>query len=159
MKEKTIALASDHGGYALKEAIKGLLLKEVYQIEDLGPYGPECVDYPDYGAKLAAMISQGEVPWGILACGTGIGMSIVANKFPNVRGALCHDLYTATMSRQHNDANILILGGRVLEEKVALVIVKTWLNTPFEGERHNRRLEKIKALEENIFSLRESRGT
>ncbi|MBI1987088.1 MAG: ribose 5-phosphate isomerase B [Nitrospinae bacterium] len=152
-----IALASDHGGYALKEAIRGLLLNEGYQVEDLGPHGTESVDYPDYGARLAALVSQGEVLWGILACGTGIGMSIVANKFPNVRGALCHDLYTATMSRQHNDANILILGGRVLEEKVALEIVRTWLITPFEGDRHNRRLAKIKALEENLFSLRESR--
>lgn len=157
MNEKTIAMASDHGGYALKEAVKGLLLKEGYQVEDLGPHGPESVDYPDYGAKLATLVSQGEVPCGILACGTGIGMSIVANKFPNVRGALCHDLYTATMSRQHNDANILILGGRVLEEKAAIEIVKAWLNTSFEGERHNRRLEKIKALEENLFSLRDSR--
>ncbi|MBI2875786.1 MAG: ribose 5-phosphate isomerase B [Candidatus Tectomicrobia bacterium] len=155
MKEKTIALASDHGGYTLKEAVKGLLLKEGYPIEDLGPHGPESVDYPDYGAKLAARISEGEFSRGILACGTGIGMSIVANKFPHVRGALCHDLYTATMSRQHNDANILILGGRILETEMALEIVKTWLNTPFEGERHSRRLEKIKTLDENLFSLRE----
>ncbi|MDP6560832.1 MAG: RpiB/LacA/LacB family sugar-phosphate isomerase, partial [Candidatus Binatia bacterium] len=90
---------------------------------------------------------------GILICGTGIGMSIVANKFPNIRGALCHDLYTAAMSRQHNDANVLILGGRILEEAMALEIVQTWLTTPFEGGRHNHRLEKIKNLVERAYSL------
>ncbi len=150
MDEKFIAIACDHGGYELKKAVKDFLQKEGYRVEDMGTHSSQSVDYPDYGAGLASRVSGGEVPRGILVCGTGIGMSIVANRFSNVRGALCHNLYTATMSRQHNDANILILGGRVLEKDAAIEIVQTWLTTPFEGGRHCSRLEKVNRLENRV---------
>ena len=137
-----IAIASDHGGYHLKEAIKSILSSLGVEYDDLGTSGTESVDYPDYAALVAKAVQKGER--GILCCGTGIGMSITANKFKGVRAALCHDEYTAEMSRRHNDSNILILGGRLdyPPEKIA-VMVETWLKTDYEGGRHQKRLEKI----------------
>ncbi len=137
-----IAIASDHGGFDLKEQIKKVLNTLGYEYEDLGTTGNESVDYPEYAVEVARKVQQGSR--GILCCGTGIGMSITANKFKGVRAALCHDIYTARMSREHNDANILVLGGRVKHsaEQVA-AMVKTWLETEFEGGRHQRRLDKI----------------
>ena len=146
--KRSIALASDHGGYELKEDLKEYLSEEGYQTQDLGPPTPDSVDYPSFGAKIAELVSRGEVERGILICGTGIGMAIVANKYPDIRAALCHDQYTAFMSRRHNDANILVLGGRVLGKGLAREVVKTWLETEFEGGRHSRRLEQIKDLEQ-----------
>jgi ribose 5-phosphate isomerase B len=105
------------------------------------------VDYPDYGVLVAEKVSRGELERGILICGTGIGMSIVANKFPGVRAALANDLYSARCSREHNDANVLVIGGRIIGRGMALEIVKVWLNTSFAGGRHQRRIDKIKALE------------
>jgi ribose 5-phosphate isomerase B len=137
-----IAIASDHGGYHLKEEIKSILESLGIDYNDLGTTGTESVDYPDYAVLVAKEVQLGRR--GILCCGTGIGMSITANKFKGVRAALCHDEYTAEMSRRHNDANILILGGRLEHpaEKIA-AIVKKWLQTEYEGGRHQKRLEKI----------------
>ena len=121
-------------------------------IVDCGTNTTESVDYPDFGAKVSELVSSGEVERGILICGTGIGMSMVANKYPNVRASLCNDLFSAKMSRMHNDANILVLGGRVIGKDLAAEIVKVWLNTPFEGERHLKRLHKIRKIEEKLNS-------
>jgi len=147
-----IAIASDHGGCSLKEKIVELLKEKGLEITDYGVDNPESVDYPDYGIKVANAVSKGVADKGILSCGTGIGMSIVANKFPGVRAALCHDLYTARMSRLHNDANILVLGGRVLDMEVALLMVAAWLTTDFEGGRHQQRLDKISEIEKGLFN-------
>ncbi len=143
-----LAIGSDHGGWELKEEIKKYL-KNIAEIEvvDFGASGPESVDYPDFGRMVAEAVSEGRVDRGILICGTGIGMSIVANRYPRVRAALCHDHFTARMSRLHNDANILVMGERVIGKGVALDIVKTWLETEFEGGRHLKRLEKINQLD------------
>ncbi|MFQ5482267.1 MAG: ribose 5-phosphate isomerase B [Nitrospinaceae bacterium] len=139
-------MASDHAGFELKEYLKEFLINNGFKINDIGVYDGNSVDYPDYGIKLAEKISKNSKDYGLIICGTGIGMSMVVNKFPNVRGALCHDLYTARLSRAHNDANILILGGRVLGKGLAEEIVRVWVDTPFEGGRHGRRVEKINHL-------------
>lgn len=146
-----LAIGCDHGGFELKEEVLKFI-KTVANIEvsDLGPAGRESVDYPDYGAKVAEAVSNGTMDRGILICGTGIGMSMVANRYPNVRAALCHDHFTALMSREHNDANVLVMGERVLGKGVALEIVKTWLDTPFAGGRHQKRLDKITTIEKAV---------
>lgn len=118
---------------------------------DIGPEDNKSVDYPDFAAKAAMAISTGEQRRGILICGTGIGMSIVANKYPYVRGTLCHNIFTAKMAREHNDSNLLILGERVIDKELAREIVIIWLNTEFAGGRHARRLDKIKEIEKNIL--------
>ncbi|MBI5788414.1 MAG: ribose 5-phosphate isomerase B [Candidatus Schekmanbacteria bacterium] len=145
-KEK-IVIGSDHGAWDLKETIKADLLSKAYQVEDYSKPTPEPVDYPQIGEKVARAVSDGSVKRGILMCGTGIGMSLVANKFPGVRAALCHDEFTARMSREHNDANVLVLGGRVLDKDLAKDIVKIWLETAFAGERHARRVAMIEEIE------------
>lgn len=145
-----IAIGSDHAGFGLKEDVIGLLKRLDHEIIDCGTYNTESVDYPDFGEKVSKMVSAGEVERGILICGTGIGMSMVANKFPNVRAALCNDLFSAKMSRLHNDANILVLGGRIIGKDLASEIVRTWMSTAFEGDRHMRRLNKIKKIEETL---------
>ena len=142
-----IAIASDHAGYDLKRILITFLLQEGREIEDLGPINSESVDYPDYGIKLAQTIVDGKAGKGILVCGTGIGMSITVNRFPEIRGALCSDLYTAKLCREHNDSNVLVLAGRVIGIGLAQEIVRTWLNTPFEGGRHQRRLDKIEQID------------
>ena len=147
-----IAIASDHGGCELKEKIVELLKEKGLEVIDYGVDNPESVDYPDYGIKVANAVSKGIAERGILSCGTGIGMSIVANKFPDVRAALCYDMFTARMSRLHNDANILVLGGRVLDKEIALMMVDVWLRTGFEGGRHQRRLDKISEIEKGLFN-------
>jgi ribose 5-phosphate isomerase B len=146
-----LAIGCDHGGFELKEEILKFI-KTVANIEvsDLGPAGKESVDYPDYGKKVSEAVSKGSMDRGILICGTGIGMSIVANRYPKVRAALCHDHFTAQMSRLHNDANVLVMGERVIGKGVALEIVKTWLETEFEGGRHRKRLDKIQEIETAI---------
>jgi len=138
-----IAVASDHGGYRLKLTISDILREKGYEIEDLGTDSPESVDYPDFAHDVAERIAAGSVKRAILICGTGIGMSITANRYRNVRAALCNDVYSAKMSRLHNDSNVLVLGGRVVGPGVAEDIVETWLETKFEGGRHTRRLKKI----------------
>jgi ribose 5-phosphate isomerase B len=144
---KHLAIASDHAGYELKNKITAFLLQEGWQVEDMGPNNSESVDYPDFGVKLAEAVAQGKVERGIAICGTGIGMSIVVNRFRGVRGTLCADLYTARLCREHNDSNILILGSRVVGEGLAQEIVHTWLATQFEGGRHQRRLDKINKIQ------------
>jgi ribose 5-phosphate isomerase B len=146
-----IGLACDHGGFEVKEEVKSFLKSMNCETMDMGAFQDDSVDYPDYGIRVAERISRREMEKGILICGTGIGMSIVANKFPGVRAALVNDLYSARCSREHNDSNILVLGGRVIGKELAKEIVKVWLNTPFTGGRHSRRLEKIEALEKEKF--------
>ena len=144
-----IALACDHGGYRLKEVIKSYLEELGIEYVDYGTYSEESVDYPDFAFKAAKGIVNGEADRGIFICGTGIGISIAANKVRGIRAALCYNVYAAEMSRRHNDANVLCLGGRVLGEELAKRIVKAWLETPFEGGRHERRINKIHRIEEN----------
>lgn len=146
-----ILIGCDHAGLALKKEILPILEELSIEYKDVGTNEELSVDYPDFGEKVADMVSRGEVERGILICGTGIGMSIVANKFPNVRASLCYDTYSAEMSRLHNDANLLILAGRVIDKEKAKEIVRIWFTTPFEGGRHQRRLDKIKAIEERLI--------
>ncbi len=146
-----IAIGSDHAGFRLKEKIKDFLRKRGVELHDFGPDDENSVDYPDFGEKVARAVSEEKVERGILICGSGLGMTIVANKFKGVRATLCHDEYTAKMSRAHNDSNLLTLGARVLDEETALKIVEIWLDTPFEGGRHLRRLNKIKEIENKNF--------
>ncbi len=145
-----IAIGCDHAGFGLKEEIVNLLNALEIEVVDCGTNGTGSVDYPDFGKKVSQLVSSGEIEKGILICGTGLGMSMVANKFPNVRASLCNDLFTARMSRLHNDANILVMGGRVIGKDLAAEIVRTWFSTPFEGERHMRRLHKIREIEEDL---------
>lgn len=143
----TIALGADHAGFQLKEALKGWLIEHGYQVVDHGTHTAESVDYPDYAAQVAEAVADHKVERGVLVCGTGIGMTIAANKVPGVRAALCSDLYTARMSREHNDANVLCLGARVVGVGLALDIVAAWLDARFEGGRHQRRIEQIADIE------------
>jgi ribose 5-phosphate isomerase B len=146
----TIAIGSDHAGVELKKELLSLFNKLQIQFVDFGTDSPESVDYPDFGEKVSEAVSSGKMERGLLICGTGIGMSIVANKFPGVRASLCNDLFTAKMSRMHNDANILVIGGRVVGKDLAKEIVRTWVGTRFEGDRHQRRLDKISRIEERL---------
>ena len=147
---KKIALASDHGGFNLKESVIAHLLNTGWEVDDLGPHSGDSVDYPDYGIKLAEAVAEKKVDRGIVICGTGIGMSIVVNRYPGIRGTLCSDVFTAKLCREHNDSNILIMGGRVIGKGLAAEIVNTWLNTPFEGGRHQRRLDKINQIDASL---------
>ncbi|MGN0193559.1 MAG: ribose 5-phosphate isomerase B [Pseudoramibacter sp.] len=144
-----IAIGSDHGGFELKQKLIQELT-EVYQAEvvDCGCDGTASVDYPDFGQKVAETVASGDVDRGIVICGTGIGISISANKVPGVRAALCTNEYMAKMSRQHNNANVLAMGARVIGDELAKDILKVWMTTDFEGGRHQRRIDKISAIEE-----------
>ena len=144
-----IAVASDHGGFDLKKDVIGLLMELGYKVNDMGPENSNSVDYPDYGISLARAVADKKVSRGIVICGTGIGMSIVVNRFPGIRGTLCSDVYTAKLCREHNDSNVLIMGGRVVGHGLAREIVKVWLGTPFEGGRHQKRLDKITQFDES----------
>ncbi|MGD0625203.1 MAG: ribose 5-phosphate isomerase B [Thermodesulfobacteriota bacterium] len=145
-----IVIGSDHAGFELREDLRTYLREENVEVEDLGVPSEVPADYPDIGAVVAEKVARGEFERGILICGSGIGMSIVANRFAGVRAALCHDLYTARMSREHNDANVLVLGGRLTGKGLAREILKVWLESRFQGGNHQRRLEKIKSLEGKI---------
>lgn len=138
-----IAIASDHAGYPLKQQLDEELQRLGYEVLDLGTNGPESVDYPDFGHALGERVASGEAGRGVLVCGTGIGISIAANRNPRVRAALCHDTTSARLSRQHNDANVLVLGARMTGVEVALDCLRTFLATEFEGGRHQRRVEKL----------------
>ncbi|MDO8427517.1 MAG: ribose 5-phosphate isomerase B [Deltaproteobacteria bacterium] len=142
-----IAIASDHAGRELKEDLKEFLKVLGAEVMDMGVNNDTAVDYPDYGSPLAEKVSNGEVPKGILVCGTGIGMSILANKFKGVRAALVNDVYTARMAKEHNDANILVIGGRIAGKGLAREMTRAWLEAKFEGGRHQRRLDKITEIE------------
>lgn len=146
-----IPIAGDHAAPELKSKLIATL-KE-YAFDDLGPSGTESVDYPDYAARVASLVSTGKAPRGILICGSGIGMSIAANKFPGVRAAVVESVEAAKLSREHNDANILCVGARLVSEEKAVEIVRAWLETPFSnGPRHCGRIEKIALLEKSLSS-------
>jgi len=142
-----IAVGSDHAGFPLKERIKNFLIEKGHEVVDFGTTSQDSTHYPLFAKEVSLAVQKGEVDRGILICGTGIGMSITANKFKGVRAALCLNEYMARMSRLHNDANVLCLGDRVLGEELALSIVEVWLETPFEGGRHAKRVELIKEIE------------
>ena len=139
----TIALACDHGAYALKESVKKHLEAAGYTVRDFGTHSTESCDYPDYAGPAAKAVAAGECEKGIVLCTTGIGVSITANKVKGIRCALLSDLLSAKMTRQHNDTNMMAMGAGVVGEKLALEIVDTWLNTAFEGGRHQRRIDKM----------------
>ena len=143
MSEKTIAIACDHGGFDLKETFKGILLERGFEVLDLGANSTDSVDYPDYGSALATEIEKGTVEKGILICGSGIGISIAANRNPAVRAAVCHSGLTARLARQHNDANVLSIGARIIGLETAIDCLNEFLNTEFEGGRHARRVAKL----------------
>ena len=145
-----IAIGSDHAGLQLKEEIKRFLESQQIECHDLGTETKDSVDYPDYAAAVTHGVVKGEYDRGILVCGTGIGMSIAANKVPGIRAALCADHFSAKASREHNDANVLCLGERVIGAGVALEIVDIWIKTEFSGGRHQKRLDKIIAMERGI---------
>lgn len=142
-----IAFGCDHGGVELKEFLVEYLRSKGIDVSDCGTRGRESVDYPDFGSEVSRRVSAGEAERGVLICTSGIGMSIVANKFPGVRAALVLDLDAARTSREHNDANILVLSGAKTEKELARQIVETWLSTPFAGGRHQRRIDKISQME------------
>ncbi|TDL95406.1 ribose 5-phosphate isomerase B [Macrococcus carouselicus] len=143
-----VAIASDHGGYQHKEAVKNRLDELGIEYKDFGTHSLDSVDYPDYARPVSEAVTAGEFDRGILICGTGIGMSIAANKVKGVRCALVHDVFTAQVTRQHNDSNVLAMGQRVIGEGLALLIVETWLKGEFEGGRHQNRIDKITVLED-----------
>jgi ribose 5-phosphate isomerase B len=143
-----IIIGSDHGGLALKTALNSYLNRRGFQVTDAGTNSDASVDYPDFGQKVAETVISGEAELGILICGTGIGMSITANKIPGIRAALVTDVFMARMAKEHNNANVLVLGGRVLDEQKACDLVGAWLDATFEGGRHQARLDKITALEQ-----------
>lgn len=143
-----ITIGSDHAATELKEEVKKILAEFDAEIKDVGTFGTESVDYPDIAEKVCADVVSGEAERGIVICGTGIGISIAANKINGIRCALCGDVYSAKMSREHNNANVLAMGGRVIGSGLAGEIVRAWLTTEFAGERHERRINKITALEQ-----------
>jgi len=143
-----VVIASDHGGFRLKQEIIKHMKSKNIEYEDYGTFSDESVDYPDYGEKVGEAVALGKFDRGIVICGTGIGISIAANKVPGVRAALCHDCFSAKASREHNDANVLALGERVIGVELAKMIVDIWLETDFLGGRHERRVCKIKDIEE-----------
>ena len=146
-----IVIGSDHGGLNLKAALKSYLNRRGIDIIDAGTDNDDSVDYPDFGLMVAEMVVSGAVESGILICGTGIGMSITANKVSGIRAALVTDVFMARMAKEHNNANILVLGGRVLDEQNACTLVGAWLDASFEGGRHQGRLDKIAAIEKNYY--------
>lgn len=143
MAKERIPIAADHAGFEMKEKLEGVLERLGYEVEDLGTSSPESSDYADFAHPLAREVSQGEAKRGILLCGTGLGMSYVANRYPHVRAAVVWSAEIAELARRHNDANVLVLPSRFLSEADAERIVKTFLDTPFDGGRHERRIEKI----------------
>lgn len=146
-----IALGSDHAGFALKEKVREYLVSKGYDVKDHGPRSAESVDYPDYAEKVAERVAAREATYGVLVCGTGLGMAISANKVPGIRATPCADTLSARLAREHNDANVLTLGGRLLDEATAQKILDTWLSTPFAGGRHERRVQKIDAINQKHY--------
>ncbi len=143
IKSKKVFLASDHAGFKLKEVIKRFLIKKRKNVSDLGTKNTHSVDYPDYAHLLSKKMKNDKNQFGILVCGSGIGMSIVANKHKNIRAALCYDIKSAKLSRQHNNANVMTIGSRLTKKNIALKCVSTFLKTNFDGGRHSRRIKKI----------------
>lgn len=146
-----IAIGCDHGGFVLKADIVELLKSRGIEVDDKGCYDESSVDYPDYALAVAREVSEGRCDKGIVLCGTGIGISIAANKVKGIRCAVCHDEFTAKMCSAHNNANILAMGGRVVDPDLAVRMVAAWLDTPFEGGRHEKRVAKIMAIQDEYF--------
>ncbi|WP_054029229.1 ribose 5-phosphate isomerase B [Desulfatitalea tepidiphila] len=146
-----LLIGCDHAAYGLKETLKRYLIETGHEVEDVGAFSEASVDYPQIGMQVAAQVSEGRYGRGILMCGTGLGMSMVANRYPHVRAALCNDLFSALMSRRHNDANILVMGGRVIGDVLAIDILNAWLETPFEGGRHQRRLDQFDIIDSQKY--------
>jgi ribose 5-phosphate isomerase B len=142
-----IALGSDHGGYSLKQSLIPFLQERDIEVADAGTNSEDSVDYPDFAERVALLVAHGESDAGILICGTGIGISIAANKVPGIRAALVTDPFMAQMAKEHNNANVLVLGGRVIDEALARELISAWLDATFEGGRHQKRLDKISELE------------
>ena len=143
------AMGSDHGGFSLKETLREYLLKKGIEIKDVGVFSEDSVDYPDYARKVGEIVAAGDADLGVLICGTGIGMSIAANKVDGIRCALCNDVYSAKMARGHNDANVLAMGARVIGRGTALMILDHFLSSTFEGGRHSTRVAKIMEIEKD----------
>lgn len=149
MPEKLkVAIGSDHAGYVLKESVRAYLADKGCEVEDCGVHSEQPADYPDYAAKVAALVAAHQAASGILICGTGLGVAIAANKTPGIRAATCNNTLLARFAREHNDANVLAMGGRIVAPAEAKRIVDTWFDTAFAGGRHEQRVEKITALEE-----------
>lgn len=142
-----IALGADHAGFPIKETIRQFLENAGYPLEDVGTWSEESVDYPDYGKAVGERVANHQADYGIAVCGTGMGISIAANKVPKIRAAVAHDVSTARLARQHNDANVLAMGGRIVNSSQAIEMVQAFLSTPFLGGRHARRVEKIARIE------------
>jgi ribose 5-phosphate isomerase B len=145
-----IAVGTDHRGFSIREKVIESLKKRGQEVQDFGTFSPDAVDYPDIAEQVAQRVSRGEVDRGVLVCGTGLGMCIAANKFPGVRATPCHDDLTAELSRRHNDSNVLCLSADLLGERLIDRMIDVWLNTPFEGGRHARRVDKISDLERRM---------
>jgi ribose 5-phosphate isomerase B len=143
-----IVLGSDHAGFDLKEKVCAYLKSKGLEVEDYGPHSRDFVDYPDYAEKVATSVAAQQADFGVLICGTGLGMMLAANKVPGVRAVVCNDTLSAHFARAHNDGNVLTIGGRFLDEATMQKVVDTWLATPFEGGRHARRVEKIGSIDE-----------
>ncbi len=143
-----LAIGCDHGGFALKEAVRGYCEERGIPYEDFGAYSTDSVDYAPIAAKAARFVASGQADFGVLVCSTGIGISIAANKVPGIRAALCTNTYCAEMTRRHNNANVLCMGGKVVDEETALKMLETFLQTEFEGGRHQRRIDQIAQIEE-----------
>jgi ribose 5-phosphate isomerase B len=150
LPQKTrIVVGADHAGFPLKEKVRDYLKSHGYDVEDTGPASAESVDYPDFAEKVAARVAAKQADFGVLMCGTGLGVAIAANKVRGIRAATCNDTLSAHFARAHNNANVLAMGGRLIDEATAQKVLDTWLSTPFEGGRHERRVEKIAAIEKN----------
>ncbi len=147
-----IAMGADHAGFHVKETIKKYLEDSGYTVDDVGTWSEESVDYPDYAKAVAEKVAGGQDQIGVLACGTGIGMAITANKVPGIRAAVAHDAMTARLAKEHNDANVLTLGGRVVNDAQAIEIVQNFLGAQFGGGRHQRRIDKITELDREVHA-------
>jgi ribose 5-phosphate isomerase B len=147
-EKQRIAIGADHAGFRVKERVKRFLAEQGYAVDDLGTHSEESVDYPDYARRVAEAVAAGRAQSGVLICGTGIGMAMTANKVPGIRAAVAHDKHTAHLAREHNDANVLTFGARVVSEDSALEIVREFLRTAFAGGRHQRRVDKISELDQ-----------
>ena len=149
---RRVAVAADHAGFPLKAIVLQFLLGAGHEVIDLGTHSSDPVDYPDYARAIAESILSGQSTEGILLCGSGVGACVVANKFPGIRAGLCHDTYSAHQSREHDDCNVLCMGPRIIGDKLALEIVRTWIDAKFTGEeRHVKRLAKLKAIEQKLY--------
>ena len=158
MESLNLAIGCDHGGFKLKEEIKKMLLEKDYNLKDFGTFSEDSVDYPDIARELAGAVRDGKYDRGILICGTGIGIGIAANKLEGIRAALCHDTFSARASREHNDANILTMGERVIGPGLARDIVNIWLETNFAGGRHAKRVQKITDIEKSDRGITHQEG-